>query len=439
MKWSELGIIFVLILINGFFAASELALVSARKARLKMRADRGEVGARMALQLLDDPTKLLSSVQIGITLVGILTGVYSGAVFAEDLAVVLRKIPAIVEYADEISFGIVVVCVTYLSLIFGELAPKRLALAHAERFAVFVAIPMFWVARIAAPLVWLLQVSTEAVAKLLPITSAPQASITEDEIKSLIATGTREGVFHHREREMIEGVLRLADRSVASIMVPRADIVWLDSNEPPDALWAQARASGHSRFLLCDGDLKHLIGVVTLADLGEALRLGKLDPKQHVRKPMEVPNSISALKLLEMFRSASVHLAVVTEEYGDILGVVTPVDILQAIAGELPDEGSRERSEAVQREDGSWLMDGLLSIHEGETLLGRNDLTQGDNYHTVAGFVLWHLGRLPVAGESLVWRDLRFEVIDMDGQRIDKVLISSVKQSTTGESSSGDP
>jgi putative hemolysin len=439
MKWSELGIIFVLILINGFFAASELALVSARKARLKMRADRGEVGARMALQLLDDPTKLLSSVQIGITLVGILTGVYSGAVFAEDLAVVLRKIPSIVEYADELSFGIVVVCVTYLSLIFGELAPKRLALAHAERFAVFVAIPMFWVARIAAPLVWLLQVSTEAVAKLLPITSAPQASITEDEIKSLIATGTREGVFHHREREMIEGVLRLADRSVASIMVPRADIVWLDSNEPQGALWAQARASGHSRFLLCDGDLKHLIGVVTLADLGEALRLGKLDPKQHVRKPMEVPNSISALKLLEMFRSATVHLAVVTEEYGDILGVVTPVDILQAIAGELPDEGSRERSEAVQREDGSWLMDGLLSIHEGETLLGRNDLTQGDNYHTVAGFVLWHLGRLPVAGESLVWRDLRFEVIDMDGQRIDKVLISSAKLSTTGESSSGGP
>jgi putative hemolysin len=430
MKWSELGIIFALILVNGFFAASELALVSARKARLKMRADRGEVGARMALQLLADPTKLLSSVQIGITSVGILTGLYSGEAFAADLAVVLREVPSIAEYAHAIAFTIVVICVTYLSLIFGELTPKRLALAHAENFAVFVAVPMFWVARIAAPLVWLLQVSTEAVSKLLPITAAPQASITEDEIKSLIATGTKEGVFHRREREMIEGVLRLADRSVASIMVPRGDIIWLDNNETREALWAQARESGHSRFLLCNGDLKNLIGVVTLADLGEALRLGKLDPALHVRQPLQVPNSTSALRLLEMFRGASVHLAIVTEEYGEILGVVTPVDILQAIAGELPDQGTRERAEANQREDGSWLMDGQLSIHEAEIMLSRNDLTQGDSYHTVAGFLLWHLGRLPAAGESLVWRDLKFEVMDIDGQRIDKVLIAALPKPT---------
>jgi len=324
MSWTEFGIIFALILVNGFFAASELALVSARKARLKIRAGRGEMGAKIALQLLDDPTRFLSSVQIGITSVGVLTGIYSGEAFAADLAVTLREIPSIAEYAHGIAFAIVVVCVTYLSLIFGELAPKRLAIAHAERFAVFVAVPMFWVARIGAPLVWLLQVSTEAVAKLLPISAAPQASITEDEIRSLIATGTKEGIFHRREREMIEGVLRLAARSVASVMVPRDDIVWLDVNEPLEALWAQARASGHSRFLICEGELKDVIGVITLADLGEAMRLKMLDPAQHLRQPMHVRNSMSALRLLDQFRGASVHLAIVTEEYGAIVGVVTP-------------------------------------------------------------------------------------------------------------------
>jgi putative hemolysin len=284
--------------------------------------------------------------------------------------------------------------------------------------------------------VWLLQISTEAVAKLLPIKAAPQTSVTEDEIRSLIATGTKEGVFHRREREMIEGVLRLADRSVASIMVPRSDIIWLDRNESREALWEQARQSGHSRFLLCDGELKHLIGVVTLADLGESLRVGKLDPAQHIRPPLQVPNSMSALRLLEQFRSAPVHLAVVTEEYGEILGVVTPMDILQAIAGELPVEGSSERAEATLREDGSWLVDGLLSIHEGETMLGRHDMTQGDTYHTVAGFVLWHLGRLPTPGETLVWRDLKFEIVDMDGQRIDKVMITPFSKPSSSDADS---
>lgn len=429
MRWSELGIIFGLILVNGFFAASELALVSARKARLKVRADRGEVGARMALQLLADPTRLLSAVQIGITLVGILTGVYSGAVFAEDLAKYLREFPGLIDYADEIAFGAVVVCVTYLSLIFGELVPKRFALAHAEGFAVFVAMPMFWVARVAAPLVWLLKVSTEAVARILPIDAAPQASITEDEIRSMIATGTKEGVFQSREREMIEGVLRLADRSVASVMVPRVDIIWLDVHEPLEALWAQARASGHSRFLVCDGELKRLMGVISLADLGEALRQGKLDRAQHLRQPLQVSNSMTALRMLDLFRGVSVHLAIVTEA-ADIVGVVTPADILHAIAGELPDEGSRERAEAIRRDDGSWLMDGLLSIHDAESALERNDLAQGDYYHTVGGFLLWHLGRLPVTGESLVWRDLKFEVVDMDGQRIDKVLVTVLRASS---------
>jgi putative hemolysin len=424
MNWFETGIILALILVNGFFSGSELALVSARKARLRARAEAGHRGARVALQLLENPTRLLSSVQIGITLVGILTGVYSGAVFAEDLARVLERIAWLTSYALETAFVIVVVVVTYLSLILGELVPKRLALAHAEAIAEFVAIPMLWVARIAAPLVWLLEVSTEAVTKLLPLQSASHASVIEDEVRALIAAGTKEGVFLRREKEMIDGVLRLADRSVESIMVPRGDIIWLDSKAPLEEMWNEARTSGHARFLLCEGELEQLLGVISLADLADALRQGRLDPERHVRAPLHVPPSVSLLKLLDLFREASVHLAIVTGEYGEIRGVATPIDILKSIAGELPELGSREIAEATLRDDGSWLIDGQLGIHEAERLLNRSDLALGENYHTVAGFVLWHLGRLPVAGESLAWRDLRFEIMDMDGPRIDKVLIS---------------
>jgi putative hemolysin len=421
----EAAILLSLILLNGLFAGSEMALVSARKGRLKSRADRGHLGARMALELLRNPTQLLSTVQIGITLVGILTGVYSGAVFAEDLAAVFERHGWIAKYAEETAFGLVVVVVTYLSLILGELVPKRIALAHAEPIAEFVAIPMHWLARVVWPLVWLLRVSTDAVAKLLPVRSAPQSSITEDELKTLVAEGAKEGVFLRREKDLIEGVLRLADASVESIMIQRGDIIWLDSHMSLELLWREARGSGHSRFLLCEGTLEQMLGVVTLADLGEALRVGSLIPEQHIRQPLHVPPSVSPLKLLDMFRGANTHLAVVTGEYGEIRGLVTPVDILRFITGGIGDGTSRERSEvAVRRDDGSWLIDGQLSIHDAERLLERNDLANDDNFHTIAGFVLWHLGRVPACGETLAWRDLKIEVVDLDGTRIDKLLVS---------------
>jgi putative hemolysin len=432
MKWVEAGIILALILLNGFFAGSELALFSARKARLRARAEGGSRGARVALKLLDDPTRLLSSVQIGITLVGILTGVYSGAVFAEHLARILEHIAWLAPYAEQAAFAMVVALVTYLSLILGELVPKRLALAHAEALASAVAVPMSWVARLASPLVGLLQVSTEAVAKLLPLESAPQTSITEDEVRALIAAGAKEGVFHRREQEMIEGVLRLADRPVEAVMVPRRDIIWLESGAPLTDLWAQARASGHARFLLCEGELERLLGVITLADLGEALRLNATTLAPYIRPPLHVPSSVSLLRVLELFRESSVHLGVVTDEYGSIEGIATPADILKAIAGELGDFGSRERAEAVRREDGSWLMDAQLPIHEFERVLERNDLSHGDDYYTAGGFVLWHLGRVPIVAESLTWRDLRIEIVDMDGQRIDKILVVPQSPSSRG-------
>ncbi len=253
--------------------------------------------------------------------------------------------------------------------------------------------------------------------------SAEDASVTEDEVRSLIATGTKEGVFLSREKEMIDGVLRLADRSIESVMVQRGDIIWLDAKAPLEDTWAEARASGHARFLMCEGELEQLIGVITLADLSEAVRAGRLDSAQQVRPPLYIPPTVSLLRLLELFRESSTHLAVVTDEYGGILGLATPMDILKAIAGELPDVGSREHAEAVQRDDGSWLIDGTAQHPRSRTdLLARNDLSQDEDYHTLAGFVLWRLGRLPVCGESLTWRDLRIEVIDMDGPRIDKLL-----------------
>lgn len=223
---------------------------------------------------------------------------------------------------------------------------------------------------------------------------------------------------------MIEGVLRLADRPAQSVMVPRRDIIWLDAKAPLQDIWMEARASGHARFLLCDGDLEQLLGVITLADLGEALRLESADFTPYVRQPLLVSPSVSLLRLLELFRESSVHLAIVTDEYGGIEGLATPADILKAIAGELMDFGSRERAEATPREDGSWLFDGQFAIQEAERVLGRDDLSRGDDYYTLGGFVLWHMGRVPVVGETLTWRDLRIEIADMDGPRIDKLIVS---------------
>ncbi len=420
----EAAVILGLILLNGLFASAELALVSARRPRLQALADQGHRGARAALALLDDPTRLLSSVQIGITLVGILTGVYSGAAYSAQLSAVLAQYPSLAPYAEELAFGAIVVVMTYVSLVLGELVPKRLAMAHADRWAMFVALPMHWVATGGAPVVWLLQRSTETLLRILPSAGASQGAITDDDVRALASEGMRKGAIHQHEAEMIDSVLRLADRKVDSIMVPRGDILWLDAGEPVQALWDEARRSGHARFLLCRDELEQLIGVVTLASLGEALRRGELDPDTDVQPPLHVPEGISVLKLLETFRRSSVHLAVVTNEYGGIEGLVTPADILKAIAGEWPEMGSRDSAGAFQREDGSWLMDGHLPIYEAERILGRKDMASGDSYHTLAGFMMWHLGRLPQQGEKLAWRDLAVEVVDMDGLTVDKLLVS---------------
>ncbi len=420
----EAAVILGLIFLNGLFASAEIALVSARRSRLTTLAESGHRGARAALSLLADPTRLLSSVQIGITLVGILTGLYSGAAYSDQLAAWLTAQHApLAPYARQLAYGAIVVVMTYFSLVFGELVPKRLAMAHADRWATLVAIPMQFVAKLGAPVVWLLQKSTDALLRILPKGGGAQDSVTDDDVRALAAEGLQKGGLHRHEAEMIDSVLRLADRSIESIKVPRGDILWLDVSEPVTTLWDEARRSGHARFLLCRGELEQLLGVISLANLGEALRRGRIDLATDVQQPLHVPESISIFKLLETFRRSSVHLGVVTNEYGGIEGLVTPADILKAIAGDLPELGSRDAAGVVTTEDGVWLIDGHLPIHEAERALGRRDLSRGDNYNTMAGFVLWHLGRLPVTGEKLAWRDLSIEVVDMDGLVVDKLRV----------------
>lgn len=425
MPTSELIVIALLILLNGFFALSEMALVAAKRARLQTAAEHGKSGARSALALMEDPTTLLSAIQVGITLITFVTAIYSGATLAEPLGLLFMQQPALAPYAEELAYGVVVLLITFVSLTIGELVPKRVALLHAESLAIFVAPIMRLFATITAPFVWLLRSTVNAVLKVLPISSASQAGVTEDDVRALVAEGTTAGVFLASEKRLLEGVLALADRKVGSIMIPRQDVIWLDIDDSIESLWQQAKDSGHARFLVAREKLDALLGMITLANLSEAVHRGRLDVEKDLEPPLHVPDSLSVLQLLDQFQKSSTHLAVITDEYGEIEGITTPIDILKAIAGELPELGSRERPEATQRDDGSWLIDGHLPIEELQRRLNRRDMVARD-YHTVAGFVLARLGRIPRAGDVLTWRDLKVEIMDMDGVRIDKILLHRV-------------
>lgn len=426
-------IVVLLIFVNGFFAMSELAVVSARRARLQSLAEDGDGGAKKALALAEDPTNFLSSVQVGITLVGVFAGAYGTATLAEPLAAYLRTVPALAGYAYTIAFGGVVGLVTYLSLIIGELVPKRLALNNAERIAAFVARPMALLARIGTPVVWFLRVSTNGVLKLLRVPPTPASTVTEEEVKTMIAEGTESGVFHPAEKEMIEGVLRLADRPVRSIMTPRTDVMWLDPDDPIEGTRKEIAQEGHSRYPVSRGELDELLGVVNAKDL--LLRLMNNEPidlAAAAKQPIAVPESTSVLRLMDLFRTTPVHMAIVLDEYGGVEGIVTPTDVLTAIAGDLPEEHDEEGPDAVRREDGSWLIEGRAEVPAVQRLLGRDDM-EGEDYSTLAGFVLRRLGRMPETTDSFVWEGLRFEVIDMDGRRIDKVLVRPEAEAAVAE------
>lgn len=419
-------ILMALVLVNGLFAMAELALFSSRATRLRQLA-KTSGGARAALRLLDDPTRFLSMAQFFITLIGVLAGVYSGARFAVPLADWLRQFELfrpVAQYLDTTAYGIVVVGVTFLSLVIGELVPKRWALTNPEKIASAFGRPMEALAFVSKPFVWVLQGSTELVARMLGLTKSTNRGVSEEEIRSMIADATHTGVFHAAEHQMIEGVLRLPDRTVRSIMVPRGDVIWLDAADSRETVWNAVRTSGHSRYPVCRDQLDELLGVVMTGELAEWLgdkSSGELAAR--VRAPLVVHESTRVLRLLELFRESPMHFAVIVDEHGSIEGVVTPSDILTAIAGELPEGAKEEAPEVVVRDDQSWLIDGGMPIDDVERTLGVGNMRSGDDYTTLAGFVLAQLGHLPTTGESFRWRGFRFEVVDMDARRIDKLLV----------------
>ena len=426
MIWQHLLILLLLILLNGFFALSELAVVSSRRARLQQYAEEGRQGAAAAIKLSDDPTGFLSTVQVGITLIAILSGAYGEAAFATPLAEVLEAMSFIGSKASTVSSAIVIVSITMFSLTIGELVPKRLALRNPERLACIVAPLMRLLSRVALPIIWLLRQITELALRLFAPPAAEDPRVTEEEVKTLIAEGTEAGVFAPAEKEMLEGVLRIADRTVRSIMVPRPDVVWLDLDETLEEAYEIIAQSGHSRFPVARDDVDNVIGIVHAKDLLELSCKGKvIDLKNVARDPIYIHESIPILKLLESFRASAVHMAVVLDEHGTVQGIVTPTDILVAIAGDLPEGEGEDEPSAVMRDDGSWLLDGQMPVYEVERTLAAKGLSAHDEeYTTLAGFVLSQLGHIPVPGEHFNWQRWRFEVVDLDGRRIDKVLVA---------------
>ena len=436
MLFLEIFFVLLLLLINGLLAMSELAIVSSRRSRLEHMADLGKKGAGTAVLLIDDPSRFLSTVQIGITLVGILAGAVSGATFADKLGDWLETFPSVAPHGDTIAIGLVVIVITYISLIVGELVPKRIALANPERVASLVARRMLLMSRIAAPAVWLLKASTDAVLRFMKLSATRRETVTEDEVKSLIAEGTIAGIFEPQEREMIDGVLRLDDRPVRVIMTPRSDVVWVDSGADRETLSRVVETSRFSRLLVCSGSVDHAVGVVHTKDLlPQALKNEAIALQSLMVPPLIVPDHISVLDLIDRFRLEGVHMAVVVDERGMTAGVATLTDLLESIAGQLPEGEEAAKPLIVQREDGSWLVDGTLPIDELEDRIDLPGLQDLGDFHTVAGFVLQQFDHLPVVGESFLHRDARFEVVDMDGPNVDRVLVQSADDSTSGTAS----
>ena len=425
----ELAVVLILIALNGLFALSELALVSARRSRLRALVQEGRRGATQALALAADPSRFLSTVQIGITAVGLIAGAYSGATLSADLTRILieRGVPDGV--ADWLAYIVVFSAVTYLSLIFGELVPKNLALRNAENIACAVAPLMNVLSRGAAPAVWLLDVSTRAVLWLLRHKPQPQSRVTEEEIKMLIAEAERAGVLETGEHRMISGVLRLGDRPVRGLMTPRTDVDWIDLSANTDVIRERIVTTNHARLPVAEDGPDKIIGVVNTRELLAAMLSGKpLDVREHIRKAPVIPDSTDALDAFELLRQAEVPMALIHDEYGHFEGIVTPAHIFEAIAGVFRSDLQAGEQAAVPRDDGSWLLAGWMPADEMADQLGIV-LPSKRDYQTLAGFVLAQLQRLPAVGEQVEVLGWRFEVVDLDGRRVDKVLATRVPRS----------
>jgi putative hemolysin len=422
----ELVFIILLTLLNGVFAMTEIAVVSARKARLQQWAESGNKNARLALDISNAPEEFLSTVQIGITLVGVLAGAFGGATIAQNLAVVVATYPMLAHYAEMIAVGLVVIAITYLSLVLGELVPKRIALNSPERIASFMARPMRLLSRATAPVVWLLSASTNFLLWLLRLRRTSEPPITEEEIKILLRQGTEVGTIERDEREIIERVFRLGARRASTIMTPRKELVVLYTSDSLHEVRQKVARSGYSAFPLCEGTLDNVLGVVRVQDIfAQAAEGQAINLKAIVREPLFIPESVQSLKLLDEFKKTGKDTALLLDEYGGLQGLITATDVLKAVVGEV---SHLAVPKAVRRPDGSWLVDGMLPLDEFKEVLKLGQLPEESrSYETAGGFVMALLGRIPSEGDSLQWGKYRLEVIDMDGLRVDKILITPLK------------
>ena len=423
----DVALLVFLILLNGVFAMSEMALTASRKARLQVMVEGDEPGAQAAMDLHEHPTKWLSTVQIGITSIGVLNGIVGENAFAEPLAQWLQQTLQMRPRAAALSAtALVVASITFLTIIFGELVPKRLGQMYPETVARLVARPMNWLSTATRPFVWLLGASTDAVLRLLGVRGGPSRSVTEEEIAASLEEGVDAGVIEAQEHQMVRNVFRLDDRQIGSMMIPRADIIWLDAAAPIEQMLERMMRSGRSRYPVCRGSLDDVIGMVAAHTLLPPLAQGlKPDLNEHLKPPVFVPETLSGMELLEHFRRSSADMVFVVDEYGAVQGVITERDLLEAITGEFVGVDPGEEAWATQRADGSWLMDGLIPIPELKDRLDLKEVPEEERgrYNTLAGMVMLLLGRLPGTGDSVDWEGWRFEVVDMDGKRVDKLLV----------------
>ncbi len=433
--WFDLGIILCLIALNGVFAMSELAIVSSRRARLQAMEKDGKRGARTALALAAQPGRFLSTVQIGISLISILAGAYSGASLGAPVGERLALFGVEPELALTLGFALVIVLTTYATLVIGELVPKQFALRNPERIAVLVALPMRWLARATAPLVWLLDATSALVFRLLGMSREAQSRVTAEELHMLVSEATKSGVIEESERAIISGVVRLADRPVREVMTPRTEVDWIEASSSPNEIREALLATPHTRLPVAEGSVDEIIGVVQARDIVSALFEGRsLDLRTLMRDAPVVPDQLDAMDALEALRESDVPMALVHDEYGHFEGIMTPLDLLIAIAGEFVSDQDENTDPAyVERADGSWLLSGSLSADNMAEKLGF-DLPDDRDYATVAGFSLSVLKHLPTVGETFEHVDWTFEIVDMDGRKIDKLLAMRREPEETDES-----
>lgn len=415
----EFTLILFLIVANGIFAMAEIAVVSSRKTRLRARSEAGDARAAVALELAESPDAFLSTVQIGITLVGIVAGVFGGATIAEELGAYFDLFPAIAPHGETLGLAIVVLAITYLALVVGELVPKRIALTNPERIAAAMSPFMRGLSRLARPAVWLLSTSTAAVVKMLRIPKSTEPVVTEEELTSMLELGRKTGEFHPAEEEMIKGVFALGDRTATTIMTPRHEVVWLDLTRPADELQRKIVEGGLSRYPAAEGSLDQFVGIIEVKDLVAACFAGApVDLRAAVREPLVFPESTSALEILHQFQERKAEMVIVVDEYGGFEGIITVTDLATRILG------LDQEEMLVMREDGSWLVDAMMNFDDfadAVRLIGE------ESHDTVAGFVLAHLGRLPRVADHFTTAGFRVEIVDMDGHRVDRVLVSRVE------------